>query len=67
MELTFTTEPEAEAPKLTQVYDLLIVGGGPAGLTAAVYAARGGLSTAILSQGSSRTAMDPREAKKHAN
>lgn len=29
-------------------YDLIIVGSGPAGLTAAIYAARASLSTAIL-------------------
>jgi len=29
-------------------YDLIIVGAGPAGLTAAIYAARGGLKTAVL-------------------
>lgn len=29
-------------------YDLLIAGGGPAGLTAGIYAARGGLKTAIV-------------------
>ncbi len=30
------------------MYDVLILGGGPAGLTAAIYAARGGLKTAII-------------------
>ena len=30
------------------MYDLIIIGGGPAGLTAAVYARRAGLSTLIL-------------------
>jgi len=30
------------------LYDLIIVGGGPAGLTAALYARRGGLSTLLL-------------------
>ena len=30
------------------MYDILIVGGGPAGLTAAIYAARAGKRTAIL-------------------
>lgn len=30
------------------MYDLIIVGGGPAGLTAAIYAGRGGLKTAVI-------------------
>ena len=30
------------------MYDLLILGGGPAGLTAGIYAARGGLSCAVI-------------------
>lgn len=32
-------------------YDLIILGGGPAGLTASVYASRSGLSTLLLEQG----------------
>ncbi|MDI6879545.1 MAG: thioredoxin-disulfide reductase [Desulfitobacteriaceae bacterium] len=33
------------------MYDVLILGGGPAGLTAGIYAARGGLKTAIIELG----------------
>lgn len=35
----------------TLVYDTLIIGGGPAGATAGIYAARAGLKTAILDRG----------------
>jgi len=33
---------------LDNSYDMIIIGGGPAGLTAAIYAARGGLKTLVL-------------------
>lgn len=37
------------APAKVEIQDLLIIGAGPAGMTAAVYAARKGLSTVIIS------------------
>ena len=35
----------------TKNYDVVIIGGGPAGLTAGIYAARGNLKTVILEKG----------------
>ena len=35
----------------TQLYDAIIIGGGPAGYSAAIYASRAGLNTLVLEQG----------------
>ena len=36
---------------MTKEYDFIIIGAGPAGMTAAVYASRAGLKTALLESG----------------
>lgn len=36
---------------MEKIYDVLIIGGGPAGMTAAIYAKRGGLDVAIIEKG----------------
>lgn len=38
---------------MTANYDVIIIGGGPAGLTAALYASRSGLKTALVERGAS--------------
>ncbi len=40
--------PTFQYPKSKMVYDIIIIGGGPAGLTAGLYASRGGLKTLLL-------------------
>lgn len=45
-----SAEKEAEKINAKGVFDMLIVGGGPAGASAAVYAARKGLNTGIVAE-----------------
>jgi len=46
--LITTLEPGSAGKEEGTVYDLMIIGGGPAGLTAAVYAGRAALKTLVL-------------------
>jgi len=41
-------EPEAAGDEKESVYDLVVIGGGPAGFTAAIYAGRARLKTVVL-------------------
>jgi thioredoxin reductase (NADPH) len=48
MQLNLNIGPAGGDEKQNKVWDVIIVGGGPAGASAALYAARGGLSTLVL-------------------
>jgi thioredoxin reductase (NADPH) len=45
--------PPVAVPRATQEYDVAIIGGGPAGMTAALYASRAKLKTLVIDKGSS--------------
>ncbi len=47
-DFSFSISKEIEADALADEYDVVILGGGPAGLTASIYAGRGKLKTLIV-------------------
>ncbi|MCG8570512.1 MAG: FAD-dependent oxidoreductase [Spirochaetes bacterium] len=46
----FSTKPESVPLEQNKTYDVLIIGGGPAAMTAAVYCIRKGLDTGLITQ-----------------
>ena len=50
LKLIMSDEAQSEVSKAGELYDLLIIGGGPAGMTAAVYSARKQIKTLLISE-----------------
>ncbi len=51
MDLNFSLDVRTTEPLTSTTYDVMIVGGGPAGATAAIYTSRAGLKTLVVDKG----------------
>ncbi len=51
MDLSFSLDLCTTEPLTSTTYDVMIVGGGPAGATAAIYTSRAGLKTLVIDKG----------------
>lgn len=50
LEMRFGSSPQPDAVSSKKVFDVLVLGGGPAGASAAIYSARKGLNVAVIAE-----------------